>query len=50
MKEMVIVSEETSQCSQQVSSSLQETVEVAQQLQASVEVFKVDQSESDRSG
>jgi len=48
MKEMVIVSEETSQCSQQVSSSLQETVEVAQQLQASVEVFKVDQSESDR--
>jgi methyl-accepting chemotaxis protein PixJ len=43
MKQMVIVSQETSKSSHQISHSLQETVAVAQQLQASVEVFKVDE-------
>jgi methyl-accepting chemotaxis protein len=43
MKEMVQVSEQTSTSSQQISGSLQQTVAVAQQLQASVEVFKVDE-------
>lgn len=43
MKQMVIVSEETSKSSHQISHSLQQTVAVAQQLQASVEVFKVDE-------
>ena len=43
MKQMVRVSEETSKSSHQISHSLQETVAVAQQLQASVEVFKVDE-------
>jgi methyl-accepting chemotaxis protein PixJ len=42
MKEMVIVSEQTSKSSHQISGSLQQTVAVAQQLQASVEVFKVE--------
>jgi methyl-accepting chemotaxis protein len=42
MKEMVQVSEQTSTSSQEISGSLQQTVAVAQQLQASVEVFKVD--------
>jgi methyl-accepting chemotaxis protein len=42
IKEIAKVSEQTSKSSHQISSSLQETVEVAQQLQASVEVFKVD--------
>jgi methyl-accepting chemotaxis protein len=42
MKEMVMVSEQTSKSSHQISGSLQQTVAVAQQLQASVEVFKVD--------
>ncbi len=40
MKEMVMVSEQTSKSSHQISGSLQQTVEVARQLQASVEVFK----------
>jgi methyl-accepting chemotaxis protein PixJ len=43
MKEMVQVSEQTSTSSQEISGSLQQTVAVAQQLQASVEVFKVDE-------
>lgn len=42
MKDMAKVSEETSESSQQISGSLQQTVEIAQQLQASVEIFKVD--------
>ncbi len=40
MKDIANVSEHTSDSSRQVSSSLQQTVEVAQQLQASVSVFK----------
>jgi methyl-accepting chemotaxis protein PixJ len=44
MKEMVMVSEQTSKSSHQISSSLQDTVAIAQQLQASVEVFKVDET------
>ena len=44
MKNMAEVSERTSKYSEQISSSLQQTVVVAQQLQASVEVFKVDES------
>jgi methyl-accepting chemotaxis protein len=44
MKNMAEVSERTSKYSEQISSSLQQTVVVAQQLQASVEVFKVDDS------
>lgn len=43
MKEMAKVSEQTSKSSQEISGSLQQTVAVAQQLQASVEVFKVDE-------
>ncbi|NEP01030.1 MAG: GAF domain-containing protein [Symploca sp. SIO2E9] len=42
MTDMAKVSQETSESSQQISGSLQQTVEIAQQLQASVEVFKVD--------
>jgi hypothetical protein len=41
---MVMVSEQTSKSSHQISSSLQDTVAIAQQLQASVEVFKVDET------
>ncbi|HEY9844661.1 MAG TPA: methyl-accepting chemotaxis protein, partial [Candidatus Caenarcaniphilales bacterium] len=41
MQEIAKVSERTSDSSRQVSSSLQQTVEVAQQLQASVGTFKV---------
>jgi methyl-accepting chemotaxis protein PixJ len=41
MKEMVMVSQQTSTFSHQISSSVQETVAVAKQLKASVEVFKV---------
>jgi methyl-accepting chemotaxis protein len=44
IKEMVMVSEQTSKSSHQISSSLQDTVAIAQQLQASVEVFKVDET------
>jgi methyl-accepting chemotaxis protein len=44
IKEMVIVSEQTSKSSHQISSSLQQTVEVAQELQSSMEVFKVDET------
>jgi methyl-accepting chemotaxis protein PixJ len=43
MKQMVMVSQETSKSSHQISHSLQETVVVAQELQASVEIFKVDE-------
>ncbi len=39
-----MVSEQTSKSSHQISSSLQDTVAIAQQLQASVEVFKVDET------
>jgi hypothetical protein len=46
MKEIAKVSEQTSQSSHQISRSLQQTVSVAQQLQASVEVFKVDANNS----
>jgi len=42
MQEIAKVSERTSDSSRQVSSSLQQTVAVAQQLQASVGAFKVD--------
>jgi methyl-accepting chemotaxis protein PixJ len=42
MQEIARVSEQTSQSSHQVSDFLQQTVAVAQELQASVEVFKVD--------
>lgn len=42
MKEIAKVSERTANASSQVSGSLQQTVEVAQQLQASVGTFKVD--------
>ncbi|HEY9901222.1 MAG TPA: methyl-accepting chemotaxis protein [Candidatus Sericytochromatia bacterium] len=42
IKEMAEVSERTAKSSEQISSSLQQTVVKAQQLQASVEVFKVD--------
>lgn len=45
MKDIAKVSEETSQSSHQISHSLQETVDIAQQLQESVEVFKVDETE-----
>jgi methyl-accepting chemotaxis protein len=41
MKEIAKVAERTSASSNQISSSLQQTVEVAQQLQASVDTFKV---------
>lgn len=43
IKEIAKVSEETSKSSHQISNSLQQTVEIAQQLQASVEIFKVDE-------
>jgi methyl-accepting chemotaxis protein PixJ len=43
MKQITESSEQNSQTSRQVSSSLQETVAIAQQLQASVETFKVDE-------
>jgi methyl-accepting chemotaxis protein PixJ len=46
MKDIARVSEETSKSSHQISSSLQETVDIAQQLQASVEVFKVEEANS----
>ncbi len=42
MKEIAQVSEQTSKASHHISDSLQQTVAVAHQLQASVEVFKVD--------
>lgn len=42
MQEIAQVSGETSQSSRQVATSLRETVEIAQQLQESVETFKVD--------
>ncbi|MEW6496133.1 MAG: GAF domain-containing protein [Cyanobacteriota bacterium] len=42
MQEIARVSEQTSQSSHQISDFLQQTVAVAQELQASVEVFKVD--------
>lgn len=42
IKEMAKVSEWTSNSSHQISSSLQKTVDIAQQLQSSVGVFKVD--------
>ncbi|HEY9821481.1 MAG TPA: methyl-accepting chemotaxis protein [Candidatus Sericytochromatia bacterium] len=41
MKEIALVSERTSNSTRQVSSSLQETVEIAQELQASVGTFKL---------
>ena len=41
MKDIAKVSEHTSDASRQVSSSLQQTVEVARKLQASVDVFRV---------
>ena len=41
MKEIALVSERTSNSTRQVSGSLQETVEIAQELQASVGTFKV---------
>jgi methyl-accepting chemotaxis protein len=44
MKEMAKVSQQASQSSYQISGSLQQTMAVAQQLQASVEVFKVDEA------
>lgn len=43
MKEMTLASEQTSQYSHQISGALQQTVAVAQQLQASVELFKVEE-------
>ncbi|HAJ60459.1 MAG TPA: chemotaxis protein [Cyanobacteria bacterium UBA8543] len=42
MKEMAKVSEWTSTSSHEISSSLEQTVDIAQQLQSSVGVFKVD--------
>lgn len=42
MKQMAKVSAETSQASHEISNSLQQTVVIAHQLQASVEVFKVE--------
>lgn len=42
MKEIVKVSEMTNNASCQVSSSLQKTVEISQELQASVSTFKID--------
>ncbi len=42
MKELANVSERTSDSSRQVSGSLQQTLEIAQELQASVGTFKVD--------
>ena len=47
MKELAKVSERTSDSSRQVSISLQQTVEVTQQLQASVGTFKVEKVEAD---
>jgi methyl-accepting chemotaxis protein PixJ len=44
MQEMAKVSQEASKSSYQISGSLQQTMAVAQQLQASVEVFKVDEA------
>lgn len=41
MKEIALVSERTSNSTRQVSGSLQETVQIAQELQASVGTFKV---------
>jgi methyl-accepting chemotaxis protein len=41
MKEIALVSERTSNSTRQVSGSLQETVEIAQDLQASVGTFKL---------
>lgn len=41
MKEIALVSEHTSDSTRQVSGSLQETVEIAQELQASVKMFNV---------
>ncbi|AFZ20063.1 methyl-accepting chemotaxis protein [Allocoleopsis franciscana] len=42
MKEIALVSERTSNSTRKVSGSLKETVEIAQELQASVGAFKVD--------
>ena len=42
MKEMAEVSERTSKSSEQISSSFQQTIAIAQQLQSAVGVFKVD--------
>jgi methyl-accepting chemotaxis protein len=42
MEEIALVSERTSDSTRQVSGSLQETVGIAQELQASVSTFKVD--------
>ena len=42
MKELANVSERTSDSSRQVSGSLQQTLEITQELQASVGTFKVD--------
>jgi methyl-accepting chemotaxis protein len=44
MQEMAKVSQQASKSSYQISGSLQQTMAVAQQLQASVEVFKVDEA------
>ncbi|MBD0346908.1 MAG: GAF domain-containing protein, partial [Coleofasciculus sp. Co-bin14] len=46
IEEMAKVSEETSKSSHHISNSLQQTVDIAQQLQASVEIFKVDSDNS----
>ncbi|CCQ69855.1 hypothetical protein CWATWH0402_6109 [Crocosphaera watsonii WH 0402] len=41
MEEVAKISQQTSDSSRQVSSSLQETVTISQQLQESMETFKV---------
>lgn len=45
MKDIAKVSEETSESSHQISHSLQETVDIAQELQESVDMFNVDETE-----
>lgn len=45
MKDIAKTSEETSQSSHEISHSLQETVDIAQELQDSMEVFNVDETE-----
>jgi methyl-accepting chemotaxis protein PixJ len=45
-EEMAKVSQETSKSSHPISNSLQHTVDIAQQLQASVEIFNVDSDNS----
>ncbi|ELR96849.1 methyl-accepting chemotaxis protein [Gloeocapsa sp. PCC 73106] len=42
MKEIALISNQTSEASQDISSSLEKTVAIAQELQASVEMFKVE--------